>query len=249
MIEKVLAENGLTLKESKVYLATLEMGEATVTNLARKTHLKRTTVYDVMTELSKRGILSVTKRGRAQYISAVSPRHLIERFKSAARDAEGILPELMEIAFASPLKPRVRFYEGLEGLKEVLRDMSRSTGQTIGFSDYAKMPKELFAFIQKDVVPERKSRKNFIRLICPVNPTNQRIQKDDALHFREHCLLEFPDPLHNDLEILMYDGSKIGFLCYEENARFGLVIDSKAIFTMMSNSFWLLWTMAQKMKK
>ncbi len=66
------------------------------------------------------------------------------------------------------------------------------------------------------------------------------------MHFREHCLLEFPNPLNNDLEILMYDGSKVGFLSYEENACFGVVIDSKAIFNMMTNSFWLLWTTVKK---
>jgi len=249
MIEDVLANNGLNDKESKIYLAALEKGEATVTQLATKTHLKRSTVYDITVQLARRGVLSITKRQGVHHISATSPRNLIERFKSAARDAESILPELMDIAFASPLKPRVRFYEGMEGLKEVLRDMSQSSGQTVGFSDYAKMPKELFHFIQKDIVPERKARKNFIRLICPRNPTNEQIHKDDALHFREHCLLEFPDPLDNDLEILMFDRSKVGFLCYEESAQFGLIIDSESIFKMMTNAFWLLWTTAEKMKK
>ncbi len=124
------------------------MGESTITQLAAKTRLKRSSVYDSVTTLAEKGILSITKRRGAQYVSALAPRNLIERFKSAAKDAEGLLPDLMELAFASPLKPRMRFYEGLEGLKEVLRDMSLSSGQTVGYSDYAKMPKELFRFIR-----------------------------------------------------------------------------------------------------
>lgn len=249
MIEKILAENGLTAKESAIYLAALESGEATMSGLANKTHLKRTTVYDVVASLADRGILSVTKRKGIQYVSALAPRSLIERFKNAAKDAEGLLPHLLELSYSSPLKPKMRFYEGIEGLKEILRDMSFSnSGQTIGFSDYTKMPKELFQFIQKEVVPRRKEHKNFVRLICPRKETNLKIQKDDALHFREHRIVDLPDPETMDLEILLYSHTKVGFLCYEDEGDFGIVIDSPSVFKMLSSAFWIIWNIAEKAK-
>ena len=44
-IEEVLTELNLTPREASVYTALLELGEGTPITLARKTGLKRTTIY------------------------------------------------------------------------------------------------------------------------------------------------------------------------------------------------------------
>lgn len=240
MIEEVLKQNGLNDKEAAVYLAILESGEATVAGIARKSHLKRTTVYDILEPLRERGIVSMVKRRGIHTVSALPPQNLIDRFKRSATMAESILPQLMELAYSSPLKPRMRFYEGVDGLCEILREMSYSRQQTVGFTDYAQMPEKMFKFIRKEVVPRRRERKNVIRLIVPRNKRNLEIQKEDDIHYGEHRIADFPaDAKH--IEILLYDFSKSAFLSFNEHELFGVVLDSPAIHTTLRNIFELVW--------
>jgi hypothetical protein len=154
----------------------------------------------------------------------------------------------MEMAYSSPLKPRMRFYGGIEGLKEILREMSFSQGQTVGFTDYARMPKEMFQFIRKEVVPERRKRKNFILLLVPRNETNERIHTEDDIHFGEHRIIEYPHT-RKHIEVLLFDVTKVGFLSFEESERFGVVIDSRAIYETLKGLFELVWAQVGKQER
>ena len=52
---------GLTEKESRVYLALLELGEAGIGEIAKKSAIKRTTLYDVVENLKKSGLVGSIK--------------------------------------------------------------------------------------------------------------------------------------------------------------------------------------------
>jgi len=244
MIEEILTENGFNEKEAKLYLAVLELGEAPISRVAAKTHLKRTTIYSLVESLKERGAISVTKKRGIQYLSALSPRVLVDRFKHSAHLAEEMLPTMMEMAYSSPLKPRIRFFEGLKGLRAILREFSHSKEPTMGFTDYEQMPKELFQFIRKEVVPVRMKLNNPVRLIAAKNMTNIAIQKQDAMHSGEHRLVEFPKP-QNPIEILLFEGSKVAFLSFTKKELFGLIIDSAAIHQTLRNIFELVWAGAE----
>lgn len=244
VIEDILKENGLNDKEAKVYLAALSAGEATVASIASNANLERTTVYSMLDDMERKGLLSVIKRKGIQYISALPPRVLVDRFKQSATHAEQLLPELLQMAYASPLKPRIRFYDGLEGIKEILVEFSHSRTPCLGFTDYAQMPPELFKFLRKTIVPNRRSRKIEAFFVVPRNETNSKLQKEDDIHFAEHRLVDFP--MHtNPLELNLFDISKVGFLSYTKEELFGVVIDSPAIYSTLKNLFLLVWQNAK----
>ncbi len=249
MIEQILMQNGLSDKEAKVYLAALEAGEATFGGLATKTRLKRSTVYSVVEELANRQLLTIQKRGGIKRISALAPQVLLERFRTAVNLAEGALPALLEMAYSSPLKPRVRFFEGMDGIKEVLLEgnTTAKTERGMIFTDYARMPKEIFDFIRK-LVPERMATKNFLHIITPPNARNREVQaEEDAKHYAEHRIANFPVE-HNFIELTLFGNTKVGFLSFGEGELFAVVIDSKAIYGTLKNLFMLVWANATPKK-
>lgn len=246
MIEHILADNGLSLKEAKVYLAILEGGELTIARTAKKSRLKRTTVYSLIESLKEKGIISVTVRRGVQYLSVLSPKLLIERFKKCAQLAEDMLPQLLTLAYQSPLKPRIRFYEGIGGIKEILLEFSYSSVPCMIFTDYEQMPDEMFKFIRKVIVPERRKRENYIRLLVPDNATNREVKKTDNLHFGEHRIVKFPGAAKNPIEIILFEDSKIGFLSFTKEELFGVVIDSRAVYQTLKNLFELVWGWVEK---
>ncbi|MDP2625201.1 MAG: helix-turn-helix domain-containing protein [Candidatus Peregrinibacteria bacterium] len=245
MIEQILVENNFSDKESQVYLCILEAGEIPVSRVAAKTHLKRSTVYGLIDALKARGFVFVTKRRGIQYISALSPRILVDRFKRSAEMAEKILPELIEMAYSSPLKPRVRFFEGLNEIKHVLREFSYSKAPSMGFTDYEHMPKELFKFIREEVIPERRRQKNRTRLIATDNSTNREIQKEDVKHYSEHRIVSFVEQ-NSPIELLLFGESHMAFLSFVKGEIFGVIIDSPAIYSTLKNIFEFVWGISKK---
>ena len=242
MFEQILMENGFSPKEASLYLAVLEAGETTLAHAAEKSRLKRSTVYSLVEDLRQRGLLAETKRNGI-YISALSPRLLIERFEHAAETAKNVLPQLMNLAYSSPVKPRIRFYEGLEGIQEILFDAACCKEDYIGFTDYDLMPKDMYRFIRKKIAPLREKNGIRLRLIIPDNETNRRIGREYQ-HQVEHRLVQFPSR-HNHIEILLYRENKIGFLSFVRGEMFGVVIDSEGIYVTLRDLFTLVWNQAE----
>ena len=211
-----------------------------MSTIARRANIERPTVYDVVADLSKKGILFISTKKGLKQVSAVSPKILIDRFKDSFQKAETILPDLINMAFSSPLKPRIKFYEGMQGFKDILKEFSYSDTDTHIFTDYKLMPDELQKYIWDEIVPERKRRNSRSHLIVPDSETNRIEKQKDIERYSEHRLIKFPLTQENPLELLLWEG-RIGFLSYSKNEMFGLVLDSEAIYQTIKNIFLALW--------
>lgn len=246
MYEEILIQNGFSKKEAKVYLATLEYGEATISMIARKTKIERPTVYDIAEDLKKRGIILFQNKKGIKHISALSPQILFERFKDNFKRAESIFPDLINMAFHSPIKPKTRFYEGLEGIKEVLQEFSYSKEDTFIFTDYETMPTEMKRFLWEKIIPERKHKKSFAHLLVPANKSNELEMKKDDMRFAEHRLVRFPLGQLNPMELSLFGKSTVAFISYSKKEMFAFVIDSPGIYQALKNIFWFVWENSKK---
>ena len=77
MIKELLKSLKFSEKEAKVYLALLELGSAKAHDIARKTGINRTTVYDLLEILLHRGLISKYKKGALAYFNARDPKYLL----------------------------------------------------------------------------------------------------------------------------------------------------------------------------
>lgn len=240
IVHQILENAGLDDKESQVYLGLLEMGEMPVSRIAVKTGLKRSTTYTIVESLKLKGLVSVNTKRSILYVSPVSPLVFLDKLKSNLKMFEDIVPELVKMAYASPLKPRIRFFEGSEGLKQVLREFSHSKVQSMGFTDYGDMPPELLAFIRTEVIPERRRNKNKAMLIVPDNEQNREVHSRDDEFYTQHKIVKFYSE-KNPIELLLFGNSEVAFLSYAKDELFSVVLDSKAIYLTLKNIFTLIW--------
>lgn len=244
MIDDIFREYGFSDKQTAVYLAALELGEASIGRLAERSHLKRTTVYSVLDEMKQNGFVSFSKRRGVIYVSALPPRVLVDRCKRASRLVEDALPELLSLAYAAPVKPRLRLYDGIDGIKKVLLEFGGSTSPTMGFTDYERMPREIFSFIRTSVVPLRRRTGIRVRLVVPRSETNEAIRRHDTKNFGEHRLLDI-DATKTGVELLLFDVSKIAFLSFEGRDSFAAVLDSPGLHKTLSGIFEFLWKIGE----
>lgn len=138
-LESKLEAVGFQEKESKVYLAALELGQSTVQRIAAKAGIKRPTAYFVIEGLMERGLFSSFYQGKRQYFVAENPDRLIDILRDEKKQAEErlerldtFLPELRSINNRDIKKPVVKYYDGKEGIISMVNEHTKqASGQSL----------------------------------------------------------------------------------------------------------------------
>src|SRR3989344_962206 len=132
-VTETMVMAGFSENESAVFLALLELGKGSVTQITRKAGLNRTTGYDILDTLVSKGLVGVSGKEPKQEYLAESPERVIsllerqlEEKRSQLEKVRSVLPELKSLHNVAG-RPKVRFYEGIEGLKDIYEDTLTST--------------------------------------------------------------------------------------------------------------------------
>src|SRR3989344_3617543 len=128
-ITKQLIKLGLNGYRSKVYLAVLALGRVTILEIAKETRLKRTTIYDIVSDLVQDGYIAEAKRGKRRLFVAVDPVVLIGRFEQKLLDVKELVPFLSQVYSKKVPRPTVRFYDGVEGCRSIMEEILAMNGK------------------------------------------------------------------------------------------------------------------------
>lgn len=110
---------GLSKQESAVYLAALELGFSSISEIARKAGVKRPTAYYIIEELIKKRLMSKAPKGQRSFYLAESPHKLLNEIRSRQARLESLLPSLESLQQSASNKPKIRFYEGKNGIRSI----------------------------------------------------------------------------------------------------------------------------------
>ncbi|MCG2690241.1 hypothetical protein L6252_03105, partial [Candidatus Parcubacteria bacterium] len=126
--KKQLTNVGLSDKQAGVYLALLELGPSTVSEVSRRAGINRTTGYDILEMLVAEQLVSPLGKGKIKKYVAENPEKIINFAQNQIKRAQDILSEAKKLApqlksiYQKKEKPIVRFYEGKEGIKQVFEN-------------------------------------------------------------------------------------------------------------------------------
>ena len=81
MYEKILREIGLSQNEARVYEALLQLGGASVQEIAIKSKVHRRNVYDSLSKLMEKGLASEAFVKGEKNFNAVNPKRLLGLLK------------------------------------------------------------------------------------------------------------------------------------------------------------------------
>ena len=198
MFQKYLEDIGLSDKEVSVYLALLAVLNASVLDLAKKTKIKRPTVYVVLDSLLKKGLVSETTIGKKTYYYAEPPERLetfIEKQKLALEEShktlKDIIPQIKSISRDTGERPVVKYFEGKEGIISAIEDFLSDTDVKDG-TTHLLYPKDLLeeVFTEADRKKYREMRigKNIKSKVLytsekserPSDDTGERIKIDGS---------------------------------------------------------------------
>lgn len=127
----LLNASGMSEKAGQLYLAFLQKGTCSMTEIAKAADLKRPTAYLAVDELVRLGVLALSKKGKRTTYTPEPPERLLAVAKSREKEMERLLPELEAIYLQPKEKPRISVFEG----REALRRIYNSIFQTITEED------------------------------------------------------------------------------------------------------------------
>jgi len=239
MLKKDLQKLGLNQKEAIVYLALLELGEGLLEDIVKKSRVKRTTLYDIVNSLKEKGLVGTGRRKKRVVYFAQEPQILARKIDEQKRIAESVMPELLSLANTIEKKPKVRYYEGQEGIKEVYVDTLKYKDQEM-LAWVSGEAVKLFdrKFLHEYYLPERVKRKIWMRAIAPDVKTMQDFKNLDNKFIRKTKLVS-ADKFPFDVEINLYGEKNIAVMSFKE--KFGMVIESKSFYTTLKSVFELQW--------
>lgn len=243
---QLLEDLGLEEKPAAVYLATLELGGAVASVIAKKARVERVNTYYILDQLQLKGLVYCAKQGRRTLYLAFSPRKLEALAEARLMQIKKVLPELLSIENSGSVKPKVRFYEGIEGIKQLFEetlDVPKGT-ETLAYSS----AQDIHDFL-KEYVPyylQRRIRGGIQqRAIAEDSEAAREHQRNDKSELRKTLLVDKAKfPFKNEVNIF---GNKMMIASYRD--LIGVIIESEEIVRTQRSIFELAWLGAKQMQK
>lgn len=242
-VRDALLSYGFDERETKIYLAGLEVGSATVLELSRQTRLARTTIYPIVENLRHRGFFRMRKeKGHTHYV-AEPPATFLRRLEERERTFRAILPALEELHGSTREAVGVTMYEGSDGFRHFWRKLFRSGVKEyclltsgVGLREYVHED-----YLVKHVIAERLRLGIRSRQLVPRNAMTRKIVGKDAVELRESRFL--PEGIALPATVLVF-GDEVAFVTTRrENSV--ILVASGDIARTLRTTFELLWAGAR----
>src|SRR4030042_2280768 len=240
-----LKKIGLSDKESKIYLTSLSRGPETAPMLAKLSDIVRPTAYVIIDSLVKKGLMSSTIKGKKTLYTAESPEHLLSLIRLQKKEIEEkereifkLIPQLELIANIKGEKPKVRVFEGKEGLQAVIESILKSKAKMIYSFIPADQLFQLFPFEEhKELMASPRVQKKIRAKIIYTSKKGEIYKRKDLANLREAIFISeknFPfkagiDIYDNNVAFYSYKGAIMGVIIENED----MAETMKTVFNML----------------
>ncbi|MDD3117986.1 MAG: helix-turn-helix domain-containing protein [Victivallales bacterium] len=243
MEAEALRQLGFGERKATLYLTLLTMGRGTAAELAAAAKIKRTTAYDLLAELTADHLAAVTFVGNKRYFVAEPPEQLQTLAARRVQAADRLMPGLKELFYRHADRPRVRYFEGAEGIRRVHEELLKVKnreyfyfGSISGFVD-ALGRDYLERFVRRRISRRIWSYAIRIRsqeidspLLLPGNENYRRVR---------YLSRSLPD---NVASLTFYDG-KIA-ICSTSHENYAMIVESWEMYTILKLVWDCMWDVA-----
>lgn len=245
-IKPILHQFGLNGKKADVYLAALELGGASVTDIAQKAAVKRTTGYDILMDLQAQGLVSQSTKGKRRLFLGEDPEKIRSDLKKKESMFSDILPQLRSIYNSQVDKPRIRFYEGQKGLLEVYNDSLKYAGEILAYAS-EDIVKVLGMEWANNYLKRRVKNRIFYKgIVSRTEFLQKEFLSKDQEQLRTTKLIDSRKyPFSN--ETMIYGHQKVAITSARD--LMGIIIESSEIYRTQKSIFELLWDNLPEIRK
>lgn len=231
MNTELLTEIGLTEPQARAYIGLMKNGSITPPQLATKIGESRTNAYAILDKLVSLGLAKKSEKNKKNIYIVENPIAL-ERLAIKHRNkilekekqVKSIMPTLLNYFYTFSEQPGVRFFQGVDGIKEIYSDTIR-TGKDITLI-HSLADRELMS-LDYYLEHSKKRAKAGIKtdIISPSKQPAFAPEVNSALGITRHVInsMSYTAPV----EISVY-GDKVAMISFDKEAM-GTIIDSPQI--------------------
>ncbi len=246
MYEKELQNLGLSEKEAKVYTTALELGADTVQNIAKQSGINRATTYVQIDSLTEKGLMSEFDKGKKTYYVAESPNRLKNLLSSIEKELEikkteagTIIPGLLSLFEGMGDRPKVRFFEGMDGATAMRDEFLKGKHKFIyGFINYDK----LFEFYpdQQTGYTDLRAKKGIKTKVF--YSSKEPVKDANSKQFLREAKYISPKKIDLSASVTL-SGNKIAISTYSKNPT-SVVIESEIMAKTFVSIFEYFWSIS-----
>lgn len=245
-IATLITTTGISEKAAQIYLAALQSGAVTMTDLARITGIKRPSVYLLIDTLLGRGLITTEKRGKKTCYRAEHPQRILQTLRTRTREMERMIPELEAMYYDPRGRPRVTVSEGRDAVLAVYEDMYAAMGrkgEILFFTDiaslHANLPDAIDGLIERIKMLPPSYRLRELNLESPQTYEYiRKLEKVKGKHHRFRVLDPKKFPYENT-DTLIFENKTVLFSFKKE--IFTVVIESQQIADTHRAMFAAAW--------
>ncbi len=232
---------GLTEKESEIYLNALELGACTVLALSKVSSIKRSTIYNVIENLEKKGLLTVQINGFKKLYEALPPKNLQQHLERQKRELMSCLPELENLYTQHKDESLIRVYRGKEAKYTAYNwvlDTLKFSDDYLVFGDLESWYKSDPEFFEAWPLKRREMMKQGKSIFFESEISKKYLEEEKNYQTNVKILKK-----SKKIKAIKIISNNFIFIHKIENPEIIFVIENKNISAMYKEMFELIWEM------
>lgn len=232
-----LISYGLSEREADIYLSSMELGPSSVQLISKHAKVNRVSTYNFIEKLIKKGLISTYQDGKKNKYVASEPEALLNLFKQKKIEIQNLeedfkkdLPEFNSKYNIAQGKPKVRYYEGLDGVVAMNEDtINDNYHEIITVYDFDLINKYFTSEVRERFQKSRVDKNINIKLIYSAK--NENIENDNL----RSAFKINSDTYSIPADIAIF-GDKVRFISFS-NKISGILIEDKQIAETLKTIF------------
>lgn len=234
---------GLSEKGAIVYLALLELGKSTAPMIAKKSGIKRPTVYVVLDELRMRGLATVLPKRKKTIFVANSPKILLETRRNENEEIARMMPEILAVYNSRESKPKVSFFEGEKEIIDLYQKEIFQEKEIMFFGSIGSIPENIRRILDS-YVPKMKRGEFFVREIQQNDSVSRAFRKKSKSPYYQVRTVPAKFPFPTDNAIF---GNKVAIFSYKDKENpIAVMIESEDVVQTYRSLFEIVWMSIEK---
>ena len=234
--KEVLLELGMSEGETTVYLSLLRLGDSQVNKIKMHTKMHRTTIYDFLDSLAKKGLVSYVIKNNIKFYRAANPSRLEDLLKEKREHLEEIIPNLVKLTTLEKKSIKVEIYEGIEGFKTLVNKILNEAEEFLAFGIEEERFEKMSPHIMKSYLTKEIKLGIKERLITRKGTS--------FIYNYPHMQYRYMDEKFFSPTPVEVWGNNVVFIIWEPLTI--IIIENKDLADAYKKHFELLWKIADK---
>lgn len=257
MLEQILNKLDISPTEISLYNTLIETGPSTAGLLARKMHVPRSSLYGYLETLRLKGLVRQSRKydkkiWQAEPVETIGLliQNNVDGLLQTKEKFLAILPELQKKRATDFVAPAVTYFEGVEGMRQMFRDILLYHDiETVALWSIKDAVRFLGREFMEELSAKRTKNRISLRVIWPEE------KEGDVSQFG---FLPPGKEFFRDIRIAPKDiTTSMGYWVYENKTSFisskgesfGFIVESVELADMLRKQFEVFWGMSKPIKK